>query len=144
PRGNAATWFHEHGHLIDDMAKNISHASEYESLLRSDYRSYMAAYGKVNNLKTFDKVQSAISKDLNSMRKHSAVSDILEGLSDGNIRGVAGHGTDYWKKNSDALSSEAFAHMYEAQFDKTRHAEMQKYFPSALKYFEDKLEEAVK
>ena len=142
--GSCATWFHEHGHMIDDMAKNISHSSEYESLLRSDYRSYMNAYGKANNLKTFDKVQSAISNDLNSMRKHSAVSDILEGLSDGNIRGVAGHGTDYWKKNSDSLSSEAFAHMYEAQFDKTRYKEMQKYFPNALKYFEDKLEEAVR
>ena len=78
------------------------------------------------------------------MRKHSAVSDILEGVSEGNIRGVAGHGAEYWKKDSGALNSEAFAHMYEAQFDKTRYAEMQKYFPNALKYFEDKLEEAVK
>ncbi len=144
PRGNAVTWFHEHGHLIDDMAKNISHDDKFQKLLNDDYRAYMTSYGKSNNLKTFDKVQSAISKDLSSMRKHSAVSDILEGVSEGNIRGVAGHGINYWKKNSDALSSEAFAHMYEAQFDKTRYSEMQKYFPNALKYFENKLEEAVK
>ena len=144
PRGNAATWFHEHGHLIDDMANTISNDMEFEALLKADYQSYMKAYGKTNNFKTFDKVQAAISKDLNSMRKHSAVSDILEGVSEGNIRGVAGHGAEYWKKDSGALNSEAFAHMYEAQFDKTRYAEMQKYFPNALKYFEDKLEEAVK
>ena len=144
PRGKAATWFHEHGHMIDDMAGRISNDMEFEAILKDDYQSYMKAYGKTNNLKTFDKVQLAISKDLSSMRKHSAVSDILEGLSDGNIHGVAGHNIYYWNKDSGALTSEAFAHMYEAQFDKTRYKEMQKYFPNALKYFEEKLEEAVK
>ena len=69
PRGNAATWFHEHGHLIDDMANTISNDMEFEALLKEDYQSYMKAYGKHNNSKTFDKVQAAISKDLNSMRK---------------------------------------------------------------------------
>lgn len=144
PRGKAATWFHEHGHMIDDMAGQISNDMNFEALLKTDYQSYMKTYGRVNNLKTYDKVQAAISSDLNSMRKHSAVSDILEGISDGNIRGIAGHGRVYWKKDSGSLNSEAFAHMYEAQFDKTRYKEMQKYFPNALKYFESKLEEAVK
>lgn len=138
-RGVGATWFHEHGHMIDDMAGKISNDIEFEAILKADYQSYMKAYGKANNLNTFDKVQSAISSDLSSMRKHSAVSDILEGLSDGNIHGVAGHDIFYWNKNSGALNSEAFAHMYEAQFDKTRYNEMKKYFPNALEYFEKKL-----
>lgn len=49
------------------------------------------------------------------------------------------HGSD------DAMiCSEAFAHMYEAQFDKTRYAEMQKYFPSALSKFESMIKGAAK
>lgn len=147
PRGKAATWFHEHGHMIDDMAGRISNDMEFEAILKVDYQSYMKAYGQTNNLKTFDKVQSAISKDLSSMRKHSAVSDLFDGLSGGNIQGCAIHpprldGTSYW--NDHSIASEAFAHMYEAQFDKTRHKEMQKYFPNALEYFEKKLEKVAK
>ena len=34
--------------------------------------------------------------------------------------------------------------MYEAQFDEIRYAEMRKYFPNALNYFEKGLKEAVK
>lgn len=74
------------------------------------------------------------------MRKHSAVSDLLEGLTQGNIKGCAGHIPDYWK-NPENITSEAFAHMFEAQFDKTRYDEMKKYFPESLEYFEKKLEE---
>ena len=40
--------------------------------------------------------------------------------------------------------AEAFAHMYEAQFDKIRYAETQKYFPSALSKFESMIKEAAK
>ena len=41
------------------------------------------------------------------------------------------------------LTSEAFAHMFEAQFDETRYNEMKKYFPNALEYFEKKMKEAL-
>lgn len=34
------------------------------------------------------------------------------------------------------ITSEAFAHMFEAQFDKTRYDEMKKYFPESLGYFD--------
>lgn len=84
-------------------------------------------------------MQTAISKDLSSMRKHSAVADMLNGLSRGNIKGIARHSMEYWKNDS-VYCSEAFAHMFEAQFDKIRHAEMEKYFPTALKKFEKILE----
>ena len=83
-----------------------------------------------------------ISLDLNDMRKHSAVSDILQGISQGNIQGVAGHDIDYWR-NPDNLPSEACAHMFEAQFDKTRYNEMKKYFPNSLLKFEEILKGAV-
>lgn len=69
------------------------------------------------------------------MREHSAVSDLLNGLSKGNIKGIASHRPDYWNDDS-VYCSEAFAHMFEAQFDETQYAEMKKYFPTALKTFE--------
>ena len=50
---------------------------------------------------------------------------------------------DYWD-NLENITSEAFAHMFEAQFDKVRYDEMKKYFPQSLEYFEKKLKEAAK
>lgn len=80
------------------------------------------------------------------MRKHSAVSDILEGVSKGNIRDIAGHisGNPHYWDNDSTLSSEAFAHMFEAQFDSIRYEEMKKYFPNALRKFENMLEVSIK
>ena len=98
----------------------------------------MMSYGKAHSLNTFPKVQQAIGKDLKNMREHSAVSDILGAISKGNIRGIAGHTADYWKDDS-VITAEAFAHMFEAQFDETRYKEMKKYFPNALKKFESTL-----
>lgn len=137
-RGKGVTWFHEHGHLIDDAAGQISNNEEFRKLLSDDWLAYMKSYGKANGLGTFDKVQSAISKDLSSMRKHSGVSDIIQAVSHGGTQGIAGHPLGYWKDDS-VICSEAFAHMFEAQFDKQRYAEMQKYFPNALKKFEEML-----
>lgn len=135
-RGKCVTWFHEHGHYIDNAAGNISNNPEFRKLLGDDYLAYMKSYGKYNNLKTVDKVQAAISSDLSSMRKHSAVSDIMQGISMGNIQGIAGHSYGYWKDDS-VICSEAFAHMFESQFNQIRYKEMQKYFPNALSKFEE-------
>lgn len=142
-RGTGATWYHEHGHMIDDLAGGLSSNPDFDKLLRDDYLVYMKTYGKKHGLKTFDQVQAAMSKDLSDMRRHSAVSDILQGLSKGHVQGVAGHSLDYWK-DSDALVTEAFAHMFEAQFDAVRYAEMKKYFPNALRKFEEMLEAILK
>lgn len=138
-RGAGVTWFHEHGHLIDDALGNVSNDKEFEKMLRKDTLSYRIRYGKEHGLKTYDKVDSAISKELQDMQKHSAVSDLLEGLTQGNIKGCAGHGLDYWE-NTKNITSEAFAHMFESQFDKARYNELRKYFPESLEYFEKKLE----
>lgn len=46
-----------------------------------------------------------------------------------------------WKKHPEYVTSEAFAHMYEAQFDSIRYGEMKKYFPGALKSFEKMMKE---
>lgn len=142
PRGAGATWFHEHGHLVDDLAGNISDDKNFIQLLESDSLSYRIAYGKAHHLGTFDKVDKAISKELGDMRKDSAISDIFDGVTQGNIIGCASHPKEYWK-NRDNVTSEAFAHMFEAQFDKERYEQIKKYFPNALEYFEKKMKEAL-
>nr|DAZ06490.1 MAG TPA: minor capsid protein [Caudoviricetes sp.] len=142
PRGAGITWFHEHGHLIDDLSGNMSNDKYFLQLLENDSLSYRIAYGKAHHLKTFDKVDKAIGGELKDMRKHSAISDIFDGVTQGNIIGCASHSKEYWE-NRDNVTSEAFAHMFEAQFDKERYEQMEKYFPNALKYFEKKIKEAL-
>lgn len=139
-RGAGTTWYHEHGHLIDDSLGMVSRDEHFKELLEQDTFQYRIKYGKEHNLKTYDKVDRAISNDLQDIRRHSAVSDLLDGLTKGNIRGCAGHSIDYWD-NQENITSEAFAHMFEAQFDEVHYKEMQKYFPKSLEYFEKKLKE---
>lgn len=143
PRGTCVTYFHEHGHLIDDVAGNLSKDKEFRRLLEEDALLYRKAYGKSHGLKTFDEVDKAISKELNSMRKHSGVSDIFDGITRGNISGIAGHDIDYWEKEGN-VEAEAFAHMFASQFDKVRYMETKKYFPKSLDWFESKLKEAIR
>lgn len=142
-RGAGTTWYHEHGHLIDDSLGMVSRDEHFKELLEQDTFQYRIKYGKEHNLKTYDKVDRAISNDLQDIRRHSAVSDLLDGLTKGNIRGCAGHSIDYWD-NQENITSEAFAHMFEAQFDEVHYKEMKKYFPKSLEYFEKKLKEVAR
>ncbi len=142
-RGKGVTWFHEHGHLIDNMAGNISDNEKFMKLLSEDAMNYRKFYGKQHHLNTFDKIDRAISLELNDVKRHSGVSDIFQGVTQGNICGISGHALEYWS-NSKNITGEAFAHMFEAQFDTERYEEMKKYFPKSLKYFEEILKEAAR
>ncbi len=142
-KGTGVTWFHEHGHMIDDLAGKVSTNEDFHMSLLMDYLEYVKNYKRSNNFTSILDAQEAIGKDLKkSVKSQNAVSDIMEGLSNGKIKGCAGHMANkphYWK-NSNMIYSETFAHMFEAQFDKVRYKEMQKYFPNALKKFEELLE----
>ena len=144
PRGAGATWFHEHGHLIDHALGDISNKRDFLLDLQADVFSYQKKYEKIHGIETMDDVNKAISKELYDMRRHSAVSDMFEGITNGKIVGCACHGVGYWKKHPEYVTSEAFAHMYEAQFDSIRYGEMKKYFPGALKSFEKMMKEMAK
>lgn len=143
PRGIGVTWFHEHGHLIDDALETVSDDKRFRELLYYDLFQYRVTYGKEHNLKTYDKVDRAISNELQDLHKHSAISDLFDGITKGNIKGCASHTIEYWD-NQKNVTAEAFAHMFEAQFDKVRYQEMKKYFPMSLDYFEKKLKEVAK
>lgn len=128
PRGAGATWYHEHGHMIDELAGNASSNEAFVKALNDDF---------IDN--TLNKSYSEIEAELADMRTQSAVSDIFNGLSKDKINGVATHplrldGSSYWTEET--IRQEAFAHMFECQFDDLRYVEMKKYFPKALAEFE--------
>ncbi len=139
PRGAGVTWFHEHGHYIDAVMGYISNDEIFRELLEKDAFSYRMNYGRKHHLKSLDKIEFFISNELNNIHLHSAVSDLFEALTEGDVLGVTGHGINYWTYSEFVITSEAFAHMFECQFDSERYKEMKKYFPESLKYFEWKL-----
>lgn len=143
-RGNGATWFHEHGHMIDELSGGTSTKNPlfYETL-RLDYSDYISKVRRKHPEMSLKSIQSLISSELNDYRQHSAVSDMFHGLSNERIKGCSSHkrrldGTSYWTE--EAISQEAFAHMFECQSDDVRYKEMKKYFPKSLELFEKMLE----
>ena len=134
PRGVGATWFHEHGHMIDELAGNVSADEQFRLALQKDW---------VDFLEKQEYNYKQIEEGLTDVRTQSAVSDIINGLSKDLIKGAAGvhplrlDGSSYW--TDDTLAQEAFAHMFEAEFDGARKGQMHIYFPNAVNRFEQLL-----
>ncbi len=139
PRGSGVTWFHEHGHYIDATLSYVSDDVTFKKLLYEDVMKYRQNYGRKYCLDSTEAVDILISDELNDMYLHSSISDLMEGITKGKITNVSGHGNDYWKQDNYTITREAFAHMYECQFDAERCKMMKKYFPKSLDYFEKKL-----
>lgn len=141
-RGEGATWFHEHGHLIDEAAGNLSSDTAFYEALFKDKSAYTRSIIRERGTRSVSETYSVLENELSDFRSQSGVSDIFNGLSNGIIQGCGVHPTSYWTKET--VVQEAFAHMYEAQFDSVRYAQMKHYFPTALKRFEELLGGAVK
>ena len=142
-RGACVTWFHEHGHMIDDLAGGLSDNQEFYDLLRKDKIEYEKKIIHEKGTRKVADTYRAIEEELQDFRSQSGVSDIFNGLSAGTIRGCAVHDIPgYWNKSS--VCHEAFAHMFESQFDEIRYREMKKYFPNALSCFDNMLKGALK
>ena len=146
-RGAGTTFFHEHGHFIDfASAQGAGYTStvgaDFGTLLRSDFDRYIKAVMQANKVNK-TKAYALVSQELQGHLTHS-VSDLCGGLSKNKCVGNYGHWkVSYWS-NPGAVEKEAFAHMFEAQFDPDKHALMQKYFPDALAEFERLLAEVIK
>ncbi|MCD7893810.1 MAG: hypothetical protein LUG60_08935 [Erysipelotrichaceae bacterium] len=138
PRGAGVTWFHDHGHYIDASLGYISDDDTFSNLLYENAMRYRYVYARKYHIESLD-IDILIIKELNNIHLHSAISDMMEGLTDGKIISVSGHGNDYWKQDNYTITRESFAHMFECQFDYERRKEMKKYFPKSLNYFEKKL-----
>ena len=165
PRGNGSTFFHEQGHLID-----FPHTPEERGIAisRSKYRIAKKSDGYLNRLanslntdydnmvsRMIDPADGAFMGRANVHNQLSvilrgenadmlnAMSDILEGMTNTHsvpIRGKWGHGSRYWKQRPLGVYTEAFAHLFEMQFDPAKLAAFGEYFPETVKVFAEILE----
>jgi hypothetical protein len=138
-RGAGTTFFHEHGHYIDFTAvpgKRLSHDPDFATALKADFdsrvKSIQKQYGCLKS-----EAYSRIARDVATHETH-AVSDLCGGLSKNKARGWYGHDTKYWN-NPVAVPQEAFAHMFDAEFNPAKRKLMEKYFPTAFAKFEELL-----
>lgn len=159
PRGSGATYFHELGHYVDNMAaikvkgatyEGVSHIDlegiegvDFRKAIMRDIQDYMQNYTKthgVNLRQAQHEISLMISQGNGAL--HSAISDIYGGVTRNRIRGLYGHRLDYWKNLPNAVEKEAFAHMFEASFDPTgKRAElMREFLPKSFALFEKILE----
>ena len=125
PRGAATGYFHEFGHQIDEkLGWKFTKDSTLGDKLRNDFYN-------ISNEEIYDEIKTNY--------KASSASDMIGGLSKGEIRGRYGHKQDYWETESN-ITSEFFAHFIEAQFDSERRKILESTFPESYNYVEEMLE----
>ena len=141
-KGVGMVYFHEHGHLIDKALGDISIKNpEFIKLLRKDFLYLKDKISNENqNHLTYGELCEIIAEQLQDARTDCGVSDIINGLSYGVIKGCGYHnkkedGSNYW--NDVTICQEAFANMFDAQFDEQKYQRMKLFFPNALKEFEN-------
>lgn len=160
PRGSGATYFHELGHYVDNMAAiklkgatydGVSHidlngidAKDFKKAVLRDVQDYMQNYTK-NKGVDLRQAQLEISMILGQGdgALHSAISDIYGGVTRRRVQGKYGHSPKYWQQLPNAIEKEAFAHMFEASFDPSgKRAElMREFLPKSFALFQQILEE---
>ncbi len=146
-RGSYVTTFHETGHFLDDAYGYISNDKTLIESLNNDFKKKLTEYEKA-----WGKIDAKI-KINNQLRKDgglaNGVSDTLDGLSLGEVKGSFAHGKDYWMQSGSeqgryrTVSREFFAHACGALIDKKKYEYMQEWFPSSMKRFEEILKETV-
>lgn len=135
-RGIGATYFHEHGHLVDFSGGTpVSKSLKFHRALQNDFDNYIIQYMGDNTISDLAMAHAAVSADLRKSDMLSAVSDIMGGLSGNVVKGNWGHRLAYWANDPDNITAESFAHLFEAQFCPERLRLFKKYFPTATEEF---------
>lgn len=139
-RGKGTTFFHEIGHMIDHSFgdnKPISSSEDFLSALNDDLSKIKA------KLDTDASWKQKFLKMIFADNSTHSISDILEGLTNGDICGRFGHmGGDinYWNRSRYRVCNESFAHFFEASMGSgTKLWRIKICFPSAFKEFEKML-----
>ncbi len=147
-KANIRVFLHETGHLMDEHLEIQKNLPELCSKLRNDFYNYTSnLFGKpTNKLSAFTpKERSTILNNLSDKKtKHlkNGVSDLIDGLTRGEIRGPYGHTIEgdnsYWLNAGNPLVDEAIAHLFEVYMNGgEKYQIFKRYFPSAMQYFED-------
>lgn len=145
-RGQGSTFFHEIAHMIDHSfgeGSFISSNIEFRKALKKDAENIRWKYE--TNPVWADKFQKMIDCD----PKAHSISDMIEGLTDGEIRGAFGHiggNSNYWNADKYRICNESFAHFFEASMGNimvnSKHSKLDRLkmcFPNAYKEFENLL-----
>ena len=136
-RGEYTIAFHESGHAIDDCLGRVSLSPAFKKALYDDFDKVVKNVGI--QLGTDDKaiIYAAISDDLKSDNFKHSVSDIIGGITNNECVGRWQHPNEYWNRSSNNISSEAFAHFFEAtaRNDATKLKLIQSLFPTAYQEF---------
>lgn len=131
-RGEYTSYFHELGHSLDKLTGRKS--VELEKYLKNDYDKLMNFYYKkdVEEEKAKDIILDVFKE---YKHKASSTADLFRGLS-GRAKEKTTHDKEYWKK-SNKLSSEAFAHFFEATIrnDSDKISLLSSTFPNSYRVF---------
>lgn len=135
--GAGFTYYHENGHLVDFSAGGLSTQGQFGAALKGDYQEFVTSYMRADGILRKPEAYAKLGvwlrgKDADRL---APISDLLGGISSGKITGAYGHRPAYWKRAPFSLEREAFAHMFEAQFDPERLALFEQVFPTALSEF---------
>lgn len=142
-KGKGTTFYHEVGHMID-------HAFGGDKYLSSSETFYNALMKDAEAIKTkFYSSQEWANKFLDLIETDAtahSISDIMEGLTNGEISGAYGHirgSYNYWSVDKFRICNESFAHFFEASMGggkvnsrQTKIERLRVCFPNALQEFE--------
>lgn len=76
--------------------------------------------------------------------KRSALSDIIEGVTNGAIQTGFGHGKAYWKKRPQGVEREAFAEFWESVVNPEQWEVLKEYLPKSTGIFKEMIKEVIK
>lgn len=146
-RGVGCTYYHEVGHLIDDQSDWFGDTStdgsyDFYEKLSNDVDNYVntimeeKGYTDIND--AYDDLSTWLNTDGNMK---NGVSDLVNGLTNGEACGGWSHSDDYY--NEDSISHEAFAHFFEAGMsaDPTKLEYIKEIFPTAYEEYQSMLED---
>lgn len=146
-RGVGCTYYHEVGHLIDDQSDWFGQTStdgsyDFYEKLNNDVNNYVntimeeKGYTDIND--AYDDLSTWLNDDGNMK---NGVSDLVNGLTDGEACGGWSHSDDYYNESS--IAHEAFAHFFEAGMsaDPTKLEYVKEIFPTAYEEFQKMLED---
>lgn len=119
PRGPGCTYYHEVGHLIDDQSDWNSTTStdwsyDFYDCLQNDVDNWIRNCMEKNGYTDINDAYAALTAWLlEDGDMKNGISDLVNGLTDGNAHGRWGHWDDGYY-NSSSIPREAFAHFFEA------------------------------
>ena len=147
-----STWFHEHGHFLDHNAGLPSRNEAFYRAIVNDIRAFedewLADHGISRSDITDLQLRRNIGREM--ALKGSALTHAIQDIYGGVYREynafsggftMWGHSWDYWTRSNQAMevTSESWAHMFNAAFSVQEQEAMREYLPSAWAWFQRRL-----